>query len=180
MPVVIMRSANNYGPCQFPEKLIPLMIRNAIRREQLPVYGDGAQRRDWLYVEDNVEAILQVLEQGGIGTIYNVGAGEERTNLDVVQAICRLLATETGFGLKELLQRITFVADRPGHDRRYALATGKIRQELGWAPGVSFEEGLQRTIRSYLVDQDWIKQVTSGAPQAYYEAVYVHSWREKP
>lgn len=176
LPVIIVRSANNYGPFQFPEKLIPLVILNALSGAELPVYGDGLQQRDWLYVGDNTRAILQVLEKGQIGSIYNVGTGQDRANLEVVQAICRLLAEETGAYPESLLARIKFVADRPGHDRRYALTTQRIRQELGWGPQLSFEPGLRHTIRWYLEHQDWVQRVTSGEYQTYYEAVYSQAW----
>ena len=164
VPLLIMRSSNNYGPFQFPEKLIPLTIRNALLGEDLPIYGDGLQRREWLYVEDNVEAIFAALEQGRIGAIYNVSSGAERTNLEVVRAVCQLLA------------RLRFVADRPGHDRRYALTTQRIRDELGWSPAVPFETGLRQTVRWYLEHQAWVQHITSGAYRTYYDAVYVHAW----
>lgn len=176
LPVIIVRSSNNYGPFQFPEKLIPLLIRNALSGAELPVYGDGLQRRDWLYVGDNTGAILRVLEAGQIGSIYNVGTGEERTNLEVVQTICRLLAEEAGIDFEEILTRIRFIADRPGHDRRYALNTQRIRQELRWCPQVSFETGLRRAIRWYLEHQVWVQRVTSGEYRTYYEAVYSQAW----
>ena len=178
-PVVITRSSNNYGPFQFPEKLIPLLIRNALTGTEFPVYGDGLQRRDWLGVEDNTEAILRVLEQGQLGSIYNVGTGEDRTNLEVVQTMCRLLAEETGVDLEGLLGRIQFIADRPGHDRRYVLNTQRIRHQLGWYPQVSFESGLKRTIRWYLKHQDWVDRITSGEYRTYYEAVYSQSWGQR-
>ena len=176
LPVLITRSSNNYGPFQFPEKLIPLLIRNALGGEDLPVYGDGLQSRDWLHVEVNAEAIFQVLEKGQIGSIYNVGTGEERTNIELVRAVCHLLAEEAGLDLKKLLSRIRMVADRPGHDRRYALNTRKIREDLGWSSQVPFETGLRGTVRWYLDHQAWVKQVTSGEYQAYYEAVYSQAW----
>jgi len=176
LPVIIVRSANNYGPFQFPEKLVPLLISNALRGAGLPVYGDGLQQRDWLYVGDNTRAILQVLEEGQIGSIYNVGTGEDRANLEVVRTICGLLAEETGVNPESLLSLITFTADRPGHDRRYALTTRRIRQELGWRPQIAFEPGLKHTIRWYLDHQDWVQGVISGEYLKYYEAVYAQSW----
>ena len=176
VPVLIVRSSNNYGPLQFPEKLIPLTIRNALIGKDLPVYGDGLQRRDWLYVEDNVAAISRVLEKGEIGAIYNVGDVDERTNLEVVHAVCRLLAEQAGLELKPLLDLIGFVPDRPGHDRRYALKARRIREELGWIPAVRFETGLSRTIRWYLENHEWVNRVTSGEYRNYYDAVYVHAW----
>ena len=176
VPVLIVRSSNNYGACQFPEKLIPLIIRNALSGASLPVYGDGLQQRDWLYVEDNCQAILTALERGKLGFIYNVGTGEERTNLEVVRTVCRLLSEEAGLDLATLLKRIRFVTDRPGHDRRYALSSQRIREEVGWSPSVPLEIGLRRTIRWYLQNQEWVKRVTSGEYQTYYEAVYVRAW----
>ena len=178
VPLLIMRSSNNYGPFQFPEKLIPLTIRNALLGEDLPVYGDGLQSREWLYVEDNVEAILSALEKGRTGAIYNVSSGAELTNLEVVRAVCTLLAEEAGLDLDALLERLRFVADRPGHDRRYALQTQRIREELGWYPAVAFAPGLRQTVRWYLEHQDWVQRVTSGAYQTYYDSVYVHAWRQ--
>lgn len=180
IPVLIARSSNNYGPYQFPEKLIPLMIRNALVGEGLPIYGDGLQRRDWLYVEDNVEAILSILEGGKVGSIYNVGTGEERTNRDIVHLLCSVMAEEAGLDLDLLISTIRSVKDRPGHDRRYALNTKKVNEELGWLPTMRFELGLKKTISWYLGNADWVKRVTSGEYQSYYEAVYVHAWRENP
>jgi len=176
IPILIARSANNYGPHQFPEKLIPLMIRNALAGEILPVYGDGAQVRDWLFVGDNCTAILQVLEHGRLGAVYNVGAGEHRPNIDVVRAICRLVAEETRVDPQALLARIQSVPDRPGHDRRYVMDSSRIRAELGWTPATPFQDGLRTTIRWYLEHQDWTERVTSGDYRAYYEAVYRRNW----
>jgi len=176
VPVLIVRSSNNYGPYQFPEKLIPLLIRNALAGEVLPVYGDGLQRRDWLYVEDNCRAILRVLEAGRVGAIYNVGTGQERTNLEVVRTLCRILGEEAGLDPTEILRRVRHVADRPGHDRRYAMQTDRVRRELGWSPQVPFEEGLRRTVRWYLRHPDWVARVTTGEYLQYYEAVYLRRW----
>jgi dTDP-glucose 4,6-dehydratase len=176
VPVLIVRSSNNYGPYQFPEKLIPLLIRNALAGEVLPIYGDGLQRRDWLYVEDNCRAILRVLEAGRVGAIYNVGTGQERTNLEVVRTLCRILGEEAGLDPTEILRRVRHVADRPGHDRRYAMQTDRVRRELGWSPQVPFEEGLRRTIRWYLRHPDWVARVTTGEYLQYYEAVYLRRW----
>jgi dTDP-glucose 4,6-dehydratase len=176
LPVVIARACNNYGPFQFPEKLIPLIIRNALRGEPLPVYGDGLQRRSWLYVEDHALALLALLRRAEIGEIYNVGVQEERSNLDLVRTLCRLVASEGRLDFKSLVERIRFVTDRPGHDRRYALDTRKIRRRLGWAPRVSFETGLRRTVRWYLAHRDWLESVTSRDYQDYYEAVYHRGW----
>jgi len=176
VPILIVRSSNNYGPFQFPEKLIPLMIRNALIGEELPVYGDGLQHRDWLYTEDNCRAIFLVLERGEPGSIYNVGTGEEHTNLEVVRWVCRLLAQESGLDDGKLLERLRFVPDRPGHDRRYAMNTEKVRRELRWAPTVSFETGLRETVRWYIEHRDRLERVASKDYQAYYEAVYNHDW----
>ncbi len=180
IPVIIARSSNNYGPYQFPEKLIPLMIRNALVGEELPVYGDGMQQRDWLYVEDNVEAILRILDEGKIGSIYNIGTGEERTNRDVVHLLCRLLAEEVGLKLDTLALAIRSVTDRPGHDRRYALNTKKTREELGWFHRTQFDLGLKNSILWYSKNQDWVERVTSGEYKKYYDSVYSHAWGKNP
>lgn len=164
LPVVITRSSNNYGPYQFPEKLIPLMITNALEDKPLPVYGDGRNVRDWLFVEDNCRAIALVIEKGKPGEIYNIGGGEEKRNIDVVKTILRLL------GKPESL--ITFVKDRPGHDRRYALNTSRARRELGWQPVVSFEEGLARTVEWYLANRPWWEDIRTGAYQEFVEEWY--------
>lgn len=176
LPNLIARSSNNYGPRQFPEKLIPLMIRNALRGEALPVYGDGLQQRDWLYVEDNCRALLTVLERGRVGAIYNVGTGEGRTNLDVIRVICQSVSEEAGLREEVLLQQVQFVPDRPGHDRRYALDTKRVVRELGWSPQVPFDKGLRVTVRWYLDHQEWMDRVTSEEYRRYYEAVYLQGW----
>ena len=176
LPVIVTRSSNNYGPYQFPEKLIPLLIRNGLNDLEFPVYGDGKQVRDWLYVEDNCRAILGVLEKGQIGSIYNIGTSEGRTNLDVVQAICAAIAQRLGTDLKRLEHRIRSVTDRPGHDRRYAIDTSKIRRELGWQPSVDFTTGLRQTVDWYLDHADWIAHVTSGEYRKYYDSVYGQAW----
>ncbi|HEY2987815.1 MAG TPA: dTDP-glucose 4,6-dehydratase [Candidatus Binatia bacterium] len=179
LPVLIVRSSNNYGPFQFPEKLVPLTIRNAMVGAELPLYGDGLQRRDWLHVEDNCRAILAILERGRPGSIYNVGAGEARTNLATVRALCGILAEEAGLELKALHERVRFVADRPGHDRRYAVNTEKIRRELAWRPRIFLSEGLRRTVRWYLNHRDWLNRIDSPEYRSYCEAVYVRNW-ERP
>ena len=166
LPAVTTNCSNNYGPYQFPEKLIPLMIYNALRGEPLPVYGDGRQIRDWLYVEDHCRAVIRVLEEGRPGEVYNVGAHNERTNLEVVRAICSLLnelVPESPFTPHESL--ITFVEDRPGHDRRYAIDATKIERELGWRPKESFESGMEKTMRWYLENRAWCEGVLSGSYQ---------------
>ncbi|HLI03714.1 MAG TPA: dTDP-glucose 4,6-dehydratase [Terracidiphilus sp.] len=163
MPVLTTNCSNNYGPFQFPEKLIPLMILNALEGKPLPVYGDGRNVRDWLFVEDHCSAIRTVLEKGRPGECYNVGGNSERTNIDVVTTICDLLdeMQPSAFGPRRAL--ITYVADRPGHDRRYAIDAAKIRRELGWSPAEKFESGLRKTVRWYLDNQEWIDSVRTGA-----------------
>jgi len=163
LPTLITNCSNNYGPYQFPEKLIPLMILNAAEGKDLPVYGDGKNVRDWLFVDDHCNAILRVLKGGIVGETYNIGGGAERTNLQVVDAIRKLV--EAHFSeLSEVrpLSAIRFVADRPGHDRRYAIDSSKLSQELSWAPTVTFEEGLRQTVSWYLSHGDWIASVTKG------------------
>src|SRR5215831_6055068 len=160
LPVLTTNCSNNYGPRQFPEKLIPLMIHNAIAGKGLPVYGDGGNIRDWLYVGDHCAAIRAVLERGRLGETYNVGGNAEKNNLEVVRTLCRILAKlKPGRDYEAL---ITFVKDRPGHDRRYAIDAAKIRSELGWMPRESFESGLERTVRWYLDNSAWLAAVTSG------------------
>ncbi len=164
MPVVITRASNNYGPYQFPEKLIPLMISNALEDRSLPVYGDGQQVRDWLYVDDHCRAIRAVLEQGREGEIYNIGGSRSLPNLEVVRQI--VAAT----GAPETL--IQYVQDRPGHDRRYALSSAKVMRETGWAPAVRFEDGLARTIDWYRQNTAWVERVKSGEYRHYYARNY--------
>jgi dTDP-glucose 4,6-dehydratase len=176
LPVIVTRSSNNYGPYQFPEKLIPLLIRNALHDLDLPVYGDGKQIRDWLYVEDNCRAILGVLEKGQIGLIYNIGTGEERTNLDVVESICAAIAERNARDLQRLKSRIRYVIDRPGHDRRYAIDTSRVRADIGWNPRETFATWLKHTVDWYLDHQEWIARVTSGEYQKYYDSVYAQAW----
>jgi dTDP-glucose 4,6-dehydratase len=176
LPIIVTRSSNNYGPYQFPEKLIPLLIRNGLNDLDFPIYGDGKQIRDWLYVEDNCLGIQSVLEKGRVGSIYNIGAGEERTNLEVVEAICVAIAERRAMDLHALKKRICYVTDRPGHDRRYAIDTAKVRGETGWQPSMDFVAGLKQTVDWYLDHTDWISHVTSGEYRKYYESVYSHSW----
>jgi len=161
VPVVITRSCNNYGPYQFPEKLIPLMITNALEDKPLPVYGDGENVREWLFVEDNCRAIALVVEKGRPGEAYNIGSGEERKNIEVVKEILRILGKPDSL--------ITFVKDRPGHDRRYALDSGKMFKESGWRPKVSFEEGLEETVRWYLENRDWWEGIKNSIHPSYAE-----------
>jgi dTDP-glucose 4,6-dehydratase len=176
IPVLVTRSSNNYGPYQFPEKLIPLLIRNGLNGMELPVYGDGKQIRDWLYVEDNCRAILAVLEMGQVGSVYNIGTSEERANLEVVEAICAAIAERKGLDAAKLKERIRFVTDRPGHDRRYAIETARVRSEIGWQPRMEFGRGLRQTVNWYLDHADWIAHVTSGEYRKYYDSVYSQAW----
>lgn len=161
-PVTVSRCSNNYGPYQFPEKLIPLMIANATNGKDLPVYGDGKNVRDWLYVEDHCRAIDMILQNGRIGEVYNVGGHNERNNLQVVETIIK----EIGKG------KIVFVKDRAGHDRRYAIDPKKISDELGWRPTTSFDEGIEKTIRWYKDNESWWKNILSGEYLGYYEKVF--------
>jgi|SRR5579871_1043605 len=165
-PVLITRASNNYGPYQFPEKLIPLMIANALEQRPLPVYGDGLQVRDWLYVDDHCRGILAVLDRGSEGEIYNIGGNRSLPNLDVVRQVLALT------GRPETL--IQYVADRPGHDRRYALSSEKLMRQTGWSPRMDFETGLARTIEWYQVNREWVDRVRSGAYRDYYERNYGH------
>lgn len=166
MPVVITRASNNYGPYQFPEKLIPLMIANAFENRSLPVYGDGQQIRDWLYVDDHCRGILAVLGQGRDGEVYNIGGNRSLPNLDVVRKLLALA------GRPESL--IEYVTDRPGHDRRYALSSEKLMRETDWQPQTDFETGLARTIEWYRTNPEWVARVRSGAYREYYERNYSH------
>ena len=164
LPVNITRCSNNYGPYQFPEKLIPLMLNNCMEDRPLPIYGDGLQVRDWLYVEDHCSAICAVLEKGASGQVYNIGGSNERTNLEIVNLIVEELGKS-----KDI---ITHVPDRMGHDRRYAIDNTKITTQLGWQPAYSFQTGMARTIRWYLEHRDWMARIVSGSYQSYYEQMY--------
>jgi dTDP-glucose 4,6-dehydratase len=163
LPTIITNCSNNYGPYQFPEKLIPLMILNAMSNKPLPVYAKGENVRDWLHVDDHVRALRLVLERGKPGETYNVGGNAERRNIDVVEAICDLVAEVGGQKPRNLRDLITFVEDRPGHDRRYAIDATKIRSELGWSPTESFESGLRKTVQWYAANSQWCERVQSGA-----------------
>ncbi len=164
LPVLTTNCSNNYGPFQFPEKLIPLMILNALEGKPLPVYGDGKNVRDWLFVEDHCAAIRRVLESGRPGETYNIGGNSERANIDVVTAICDLVdEMRPGRGAAPRLGLITYVQDRPGHDRRYAIDANKIARELGWKPAEQFESGLRKTVKWYLENGEWINGVRTGA-----------------
>ena len=164
LPIVVTRCSNNYGPYQFPEKLIPLMIANALNDKPLPVYGDGMNVRDWLHVKDHCSAIDTVLHQGRIGEVYNVGGNNEKPNIEIVKLILKNL------GKSESL--ITYVEDRLGHDRRYAIDSGKIQKELGWKPAYTFERGIGETIQWYVDNKQWWKRIVSGEYQKYFQMVY--------
>ena len=172
LPTVISNCSNNYGPYHFPEKLIPLFINNIIEKKPLPVYGDGLYTRDWLYVKDHAAAIDLVFHKGNVGDTYNIGGFNEWKNIDLVKLLCRLMDEKLGNAIGTSEQLITYVKDRPGHDRRYAIDASKINKELGWKPSVTFEEGLSETIDWYLNNQEWLKHVTSGEYRAYYEKQY--------
>jgi len=163
LPALTTNCSNNYGPFQFPEKLIPLIIQKALAGEKLPVYGDGLQVRDWLYVKDHCRAILKVLEAGQVGEVYNIGGHNEMANLDVVKIICGLLDEMVPDSPhKPHAGLISFVKDRPGHDRRYAIDAGKLQRELGWQPEETFETGIRKTIQWYLDHREWAKRISSG------------------
>ena len=192
MPVNITRCSNNYGPYHFPEKLIPLIIKNILEGKSLPVYGDGTNVRDWLYVEDHCKAIDQVLHHGRIGEVYNVGGHNEKQNIEIVKLTISTIRSlmEENFAYRKVLKKqetnsngevsidwinndlITYVKDRLGHDKRYAIDPSKITNELGWTPETKFEDGIVKTIRWYLENQDWVEEVTSGDYQKYYDQMY--------
>lgn len=166
LPVLVTNCSNNYGPCQFPEKLIPHMILNALQGKPLPIYGDGKQIRDWLYVDDHARGLLTVLETGELGETYNIGGWNEMQNIDVVKMICGLLdemVTEKPAGVERFEDLITYVQDRPGHDVRYAIDAGKIDRELGWKPAENFESGIRKTVRWYLDNPAWWQRVLDGS-----------------
>ena len=168
LPVLITNCSNNYGPYHFPEKLIPLCILNALAGKPLPVYGNGQQVRDWLYVEDHARALLKVVSEGQVGETYNIGGHNEQKNLDVVRSICALLeelAPQKPAGISGYEELITYVQDRPGHDLRYAIDAGKIERELGWVPEETFESGLRKTVQWYLDNLDWCRRVQDGSYQ---------------
>lgn len=172
LPVIITNCSNNYGPNHFPEKLVPLFINNIIQKNPLPVYGDGLYTRDWLFVKDHAAAIDLVFHQGKKAETYNIGGFNEWKNIDLVKLLCKLMDEKLGNASGTSEQLITYVKDRPGHDRRYAIDAAKINQELGWKPSVTFEEGLSQTIDWYLQNEEWLKHVTSGEYQQYYERQY--------
>jgi dTDP-glucose 4,6-dehydratase len=173
LPVLTTNCSNNYGPYHFPEKLIPLVIHNALAGKPLPIYGDGQQVRDWLYVEDHCRGIARVLQAGRLGEVYNIGGNNEKANLDVVHTLCDALdAKRPRADGKSYREQITFVKDRPGHDRRYAIDASKMRTELGWTPVETFETGIAKTVRWYLDNGDWVKNVTSGAYRDWVDVQY--------
>jgi dTDP-glucose 4,6-dehydratase len=173
LPVLTTNCSNNYGPYHFPEKLIPLMIVNALAGKPLPVYGDGQQIRDWLYVSDHCNAIRRVLEAGKLGETYNVGGWNEKANIDIVRNICSLLdEIKSRTDGASYVKQITYVEDRPGHDRRYAIDAGKIERELGWKPAETFETGIRKTVQWYLANTKWVENVQNGAYREWVETHY--------
>ncbi len=170
MPINITRCSNNYGPFQFPEKLIPLLINNCLNHKQLPVYGDGMNIRDWLFVEDHVKAIDMVINNGKIGEVYNIGGHNEKANIEIVKTVIGYINENVDKSVTENL--IRYVEDRKGHDKRYGIDPDKIKEELGWYPETAFETGIKKTIQWYLDNREWLKNVTSGAYQKYYEKIY--------
>jgi dTDP-glucose 4,6-dehydratase len=172
LPTIVSNCSNNYGPNHFPEKLIPLFIHNILEKKPLPVYGDGLYTRDWLYVKDHARAIDTIFHQGKAGETYNIGGFNEWKNIDLVKLLCSLMDEKLGRVKGESEQLITYVKDRPGHDRRYAIDASKIKEQFGWEPSVTFEEGLSETIDWYLNNTEWLQHVTSGSYQQYYESMY--------
>ena len=174
LPVLTTNCSNNYGPYQFPEKLIPLVIHNALKGKSIPIYGDGLQVRDWLYVEDHCLGIQTVLNKGILGETYNIGGNNEKTNISVVQLICSLLdQLRPKVDQKSYSEQITYVADRPGHDRRYAINASKIAADLGWKPKETFDTGIRKTVQWYLDHQDWVEGVVSGSYRDWVAKQYV-------
>jgi dTDP-glucose 4,6-dehydratase len=172
MPVLTTNCSNNYGPYHFPEKLIPLVIHNALTGKSLPIYGNGQQIRDWLYVGDHCAAIRRVLEAGKVGDVYNVGGWNEKANLDVVHTLCDMLDIAKPKASGSYRDQITFVTDRPGHDARYAIDASKLERDLGWRPAETFETGIQKTVQWYLNNQDWVNNITSGEYKNWVSANY--------
>lgn len=179
LPIVISNCSNNYGPHQFPEKLIPLMIHNIQKGLPLPVYGKGENIRDWLYVEDHAEAIDLIYHQGRVGETYNIGGGTEWKNIDLVRTLCTLMDEKTGRLLGSSAELIRFVTDRSGHDHRYAIDFSKLQTELGWTPATDFITGLSKTIDWYLENEEWVRHVTDGSYREYYERQYGEVKSEK-
>ncbi|MFN8264599.1 MAG: dTDP-glucose 4,6-dehydratase [Chitinophagaceae bacterium] len=172
LPVVMSNCSNNYGSHHFPEKLIPLMINNISNKKPLPVYGKGENVRDWLYVEDHARAIDVIFHNGRLGESYNVGGFNEWKNIDLVHLLCNIMDKKLGRAAGESAELITYVTDRPGHDLRYAIDATKLNKELGWSPSLQFEEGLEKTVDWYLSNEEWIRNITSGDYQKYYEDQY--------
>ena len=173
LPVLTTNCSNNYGPYQFPEKLIPLVLHNALKGKPLPIYGDGQQVRDWLYVGDHCTAIRRVLDAGRLGETYNIGGWNEKPNLDVVHTLCALLdELRPRAGGQPYKTQITYVKDRPGHDRRYAIDASKIERELGWKPAETFDTGIRKTVEWYLANAEWVEHVTSGAYRQWTDQNY--------
>ena len=176
LPVLTTNCSNNYGPYQFPEKLIPLVIHNALQHKPLPIYGDGLQVRDWLYVSDHCSAIREVLTEGEPGEVYNIGGLNEKTNIDIVSTLCRILddlvPIKSNSELSSYSELITYTKDRPGHDRRYAISAEKIEADIGWRPAETFETGIQKTVEWYLDHDDWVKNVINGEYQNWIDEQY--------
>ncbi len=179
LPVLTTNCSNNYGPYQFPEKLIPLVILNALEGKPLPVYGDGSNVRDWLHVEDHCRGIATVLEQGTPGEVYNIGGDNERSNIEIVQLLCDHLDRRRPAD-QPYRELIRFVTDRPGHDFRYAIDSSKLQQELGWRPQIAFDDGLEQTIDWYLQHLDWCERIRSGEYRRYYDQQYAHRVNQTP
>lgn len=172
LPTLNTRCSNNYGPYHFPEKLIPLMINNIVNKKQLPVYGDGKNVRDWLHVSDHASAVERILKNAAPGSVYNIGGNNEWFNIDIVNLVCDLLDQKLGRAAGENRSLISFVKDRPGHDRRYAIDASRLMKELDWQPSYTFEQGIAETIDWYLSNQQWVEQVTSGSYLDYYQKQY--------
>lgn len=172
MPTIVTNCSNNYGPYQFPEKLIPLFINNIRHKKPLPVYGKGENVRDWLFVEDHANAIDTIFHKGKIAETYNIGGFNEWKNIDVIKVLIRKVDRLLGRPEDEDMNLITYVTDRPGHDVRYAIDSTKLQEELGWEPSLQFEEGIERTVRWYLDNQEWLDNVTNGDYQKYYDLMY--------
>lgn len=172
LPIVISNCSNNYGPNQFPEKLIPLIINNIKNKKSLPIYGDGKYTRDWLWVEDHASAIDRIFHNGIVGETYNIGGNNERKNIEIVESLCDIVDELLGNPIGKSRDLITYVKDRPGHDRRYAIDATKLKTELNWEPSITFNEGFRLTAQWYLENEDWLNNVTSGKYQTYYEQMY--------
>ena len=173
LPYIVSNCSNNYGPNQFPEKLIPLFINNIVNKKELPVYGDGKYTRDWLFVKDHAEAIDLAFHKGGNKETYNIGGFNEWQNMDLIQLLCKVMDKKLNRNEGDSARLITYVKDRPGHDKRYAIDADKINKKLGWKPSVTFEEGLEKTIDWYLDNEEWLNHLTSGAYKDYYKKQYV-------